>query len=77
MANGFAQQAYSHHLEAAGPSSHESIERREHWIVGVPALLQKAAAPSTGLKTVALVRRTRQMGEKISTEDSYYSAAWV
>ncbi len=72
LANGFARQAYSHHLDAAGPNSHGRIERREHWVVEVPAYLKRAAAPWTGLKTVAMVRRTRQVGDKISTEDSYY-----
>ena len=72
LANGFAKQTYSHHLDAAGPSSHGRIERREHWVVEVPMHLKRAAAPWTGLKTVAMVRRTRQVGDKISTEDSYY-----
>ena len=71
LANGFAKQTYSHHLDAAGPSSHGRIERREHWVVEVPMHLKRAAAPWTGLKTVAMVRRTRQVGDKISTEDSY------
>ena len=72
LANGFATQAHSHYLDAAGPSSHGRIETREHWVVEVPAHLKRAAAPWTGLKTVAMVRRTRQVGDKISTEDSYY-----
>lgn len=72
LANGFAKQAHSHHLEPAGPSSHGRIERREHWVVQVPPHLQRAAAPWQGLKTVAMVRRQRQVGDKISSEDSYY-----
>lgn len=72
LANGFVEQACSHYLEASGPSSHGRIERREHWVTEVPAHLERAAAPWVGLKTVALVRRTRQVGDKISTEDSYY-----
>jgi len=72
LANGFVKQTYSHHLEAADSSSHGRIERREHWVVEVPAHLKRAAAPWVGLKTVAMVRRTRQVGDKISTEDSYY-----
>ena len=72
LANGFVNQAYSHHMDPTGPSSHGRIERREHWVVQVPAHLKRAAAPWASLKTVALVRRTRQVGDKISTEDSYY-----
>lgn len=72
LTNGFIKQAHSHYLEAAGPSSHGRIETREHWVVEVPAHLQRAATPWVGLKTVAMVRRTRQVGDKISTEDSYY-----
>ena len=72
LANGFAKQSYSHHLDAASPSSHGRIERREHWVVQVPLHLKRAGAAWTGLKTVAMVRRTRQVGDHISTEDSYY-----
>ena len=72
LANGFAKQTYSHHLDAASPSRHGRIERREHWVVKVPLHLKRTAAPWTGLRTVAMVRRTRQVGDKISTEDSYY-----
>ena len=72
LANGFAKQSYSHHLDAASPSSHGRIERREHWVVQVPTHLKRAGAAWTGLKTVAMVRRTRQVGDHISTEDSYY-----
>lgn len=72
LADGFANQAYSQHLDAAGPSSHGRVERREHWVMEVPAHLKRAAAPWAGLKTVALVRRTREVGGKISSEDSYY-----
>jgi len=72
LANDFAKQAYSHYLEAADSSSHGRMERREHWVIEVPAHLQRAAAPWVGLKTVAMVRRTRQVGDNISTQDSYY-----
>jgi predicted transposase YbfD/YdcC len=72
LTNGFVKQAHSHLLDAAGPSSHGRIERREHWVLEVPARLKRAAGPWEGLKTLAMVRRTRQAGNKISTEDSYY-----
>lgn len=72
LANGFAKLAHSHHLDPTGPNSHGRIEAREHWVVEVPPHLRRAAAPWQGLKTVAMVRRTRQVGDKISSEDSYY-----
>lgn len=72
LANGFAKQAHSHYIDPTSPSNHGRIERREHWVIEVPAHLKRAAAPWAGLKTVAMVRRTRQVGDKISTEDSYY-----
>jgi predicted transposase YbfD/YdcC len=72
LAKDFAKQAHSYHLSPQEPSSHGRIERREHWVIEVPAHLKRAVAPWVGLKTVALVRRTRQVGENISTEDSYY-----
>lgn len=58
LANGFAKQAYSHHLDAADLSSHGRIERREHWVMEVPANLKRAAAPWAGLKTVATAVRS-------------------
>ncbi|MGH6640216.1 MAG: ISAs1 family transposase [Polaromonas sp.] len=76
LANGFARQDHSHHLDAEGPSSHARIERREHWVVKVPEHLKRAAAAWPGLQTVAMVRRQRQMvgaiGSEVSCEDSYY-----
>ena len=72
LADGFAGQAHSHHLERAGAPRHGRLEQREHWVVEVPVHLLKACAPWQGLRTVAMVRRTRQVGEKVSCEDSYY-----
>ncbi len=72
LADGFAGQAHSHHLERAGAPRHGRSEQREHWVVEVPVHLLKACAPWQGLRTVAMVRRTRQVGEKVSCEDSYY-----
>ena len=72
VANGFVKQSYSHHVDPVGPRRHGRIESREHWVVSVPPHLRRATKPWTQLKTVAMVRRTRQVGDKISTEDSYY-----
>lgn len=72
LACDFAGQAHSHHLSPPESSSHGRIERREHWVIEVPAHLKRATAPWAQLKTLALVRRTRQVGDKTSTEDSYY-----
>jgi predicted transposase YbfD/YdcC len=72
LANGFAKQAYSHYVDPIGPRRHGRVESREHWVVSVPPHLRRAAKPWAQLKTVAMVRRTRQVGDKISTEDSYY-----
>ena len=54
LANGFTKRAHSHHLDAACPSSHGRIERREHWLLEVPVHLKRAAAPWASLKTVAM-----------------------
>ncbi|MGH8848825.1 MAG: ISAs1 family transposase [Polaromonas sp.] len=72
LASGFAKQAHSHHLEPAGTSSHGRIEQREHWLIEVPSHMKRAAAAWPGLKTLVMVRRTRQVGDTISSQDSYY-----
>ena len=72
LADGFDKQAHSHYLEPAGPSSHGRIERREHWLVGVPEHLKRATKAWAGLQTIAMVRRQRQTGDCLSSEDSYY-----
>lgn len=72
LADGFDKQAYSHYLEPAGPSSHGRIERREHWLMGVPEHLKRATKAWAGLQTIAMVRRQRQTGDCLSSEDSFY-----
>lgn len=72
LAEDFAKQAHDHHLEPAVASGHGRIEQREHWVVQVPKHMKRAAGAWPGLKTVAMVRRTRQVGDKTSVEDSYY-----
>ena len=72
LAEGFGKHACSHFLEPAGKSSHGRIEQREHWVTAVPSHLKRAAKAWSGLQTIAMVRRQRQIGGKTSSEDSYY-----
>ena len=68
----FAQQMHSHHLECAHTNNHARIESREHWFMEVPEHLKRATKYWTKLQTIAMVRRTRQVGEKTSDETHYY-----
>ena len=72
LADGFATQAHSHHLAPLGPSRHGRLESREHWLIEVPQHLRRATTSWTNLKTLAMVRRTRQVGEKTSQETHYF-----
>ncbi len=63
---------HSHHQECATPNNHARIESREHWLMEVPEYLTRATKHWTKLQTIAMVRRTRQVGEKISEETHYY-----
>ena len=64
--------AHSHHLECASVNNHGRIESREHWFMEVPEHLKRATKYWTNLQTIAMVRRTRQVGEKTSDETHYY-----
>ena len=64
--------AHSHHLECASINNHGRIESREHWLMEVPEHLKRATQYWTNLQTIAMVRRTRQVGEKTSDETHYY-----
>ena len=68
----FSQQAYSFIQENAQSNNHGRIESRKHWLMGVPEHLKRATNYWTKLQTIAMVRRTRQIGEKISEETHYY-----
>jgi len=72
VANGFAKQAHSHHLDPTGPSRHARLESREHWLIEVPEHLRRASKSCTNLQTLAMVRRRRQVGEKTSEETHYF-----
>jgi predicted transposase YbfD/YdcC len=48
--------------------NHGRIERREHWLMGVPEHLKRATKHWAKLQTIAMVRRTRQVGDKSSEE---------
>ena len=67
-----AAPAHSHYLEYAATNNHGRIESREHWLMEVPAHLKRATKYWTNLQTIAMVRRTRQVDEKISNETHYY-----
>jgi len=68
----FAQQTYSYSLENAQTNNHGRIESREHWLMEVPEYLRRATKHWTKLQTIAMVRRTRQVGDKSSEETHYY-----
>lgn len=68
----FTQQAYSYSLERAQTNNHGRIESREHWLMEVPEYLKRATKHWTKLQTIAMVRRTRQVGDKSSEETHYY-----
>lgn len=68
----FAQQTYSYSMENAQTNNHGRIESREHWLMEVPEYLRRATKHWTKLQTIAIVRRTRQVGEKSSEETHYY-----
>lgn len=69
---GFDQQTYSYSLEHAQTNNHGRIESREHWLMEVPEYLRRATKSWTKLQTIAMVRRTRQVGDKTSEETHYY-----
>lgn len=71
LADGSGKQACSYRLEPA-QSGHGRIEQREHWVTTLPGYLQRATKAWEGLQTIAMVRRQRHIGGKISSEDSYY-----
>ena len=70
--DGFAHQAHDYFEERASTNNHGRIERRQCWLIDVPKHLQRATQSWTNLNTVAMVKRTRQMGDKISEETHYY-----
>ncbi len=62
----------SYFQECASACNHGRIESRECWLMEVPAHLKRATKYWTNLQTIAMVRRTRQVGEKTSDEIHYY-----
>lgn len=68
----FAQQAHSYSAQHAQTNNHGRIESREHWLMEVPEYLKRATKHWTKLQTIAMVRRTRQVGDKTSEETHYY-----
>jgi predicted transposase YbfD/YdcC len=68
----FTQQAHSYSAQHAQTNNHGRIESREHWLMEVPEYLKRATKHWTKLQTIAMVRRTRQVGDKTSEETHYY-----
>lgn len=68
----FTQQAHSYSAQHAQTNNHGRMESREHWLMEVPEYLTRATKHWTKLQTIAMVRRTRQMGDKTSEETHYY-----
>jgi len=66
-----AQAPHSHYEQYAQTNNHGRIERREHWLMEVPEHLKRATKYWTNLQTIAMVRRTRRVGEKTSEETHY------
>jgi predicted transposase YbfD/YdcC len=48
------------------------MERRKHWLIEVPEHLKGATKYWANLQTIAMVKRTRQVGDKTSEETHYY-----
>jgi predicted transposase YbfD/YdcC len=69
---GFEEQAHSHYVQSLDTKKHARIESRQHWLIEVPEHLKRATKSWTKLQTIAMVRRTRQVGEKTSEETHYY-----
>ena len=68
----FTQQAQGYSAQHAQTNNHGRIESREHWLMEVPEYLKRATKHWTKLQTIAMVRRTRQEGDKTSEETHYY-----
>ena len=68
----FTQQAHGYSAQHAQTNNHGRIESREHWLMEVPEYLKRATKHWTKLQTIAMVRRTRQEGDKTSEETHYY-----
>ena len=68
----FIGQAHSHCMHQADTNNHGRVESREHWLIEVPEHLKRATKYWSELQTIAMVRRTRQAGDKSSEETHYY-----
>ncbi len=58
-------------VHPGGQLLRRSQNRREHWLMEVPEYLLRASKYWTKLQTIAMVRRTRQIGEKSSEETHF------
>jgi predicted transposase YbfD/YdcC len=72
LGSDFSEQRHSYCVHHADTNNHGRIESREHWVVEVPEHLKRATKYWSKLRTIAMVRRTRQVGDKSSEETHYY-----
>jgi predicted transposase YbfD/YdcC len=72
LENDFAHQAHDYFEERAETNNHGRIERRQCWLIEVPEHLQRATKSWAKLNTLAMVKRTRQVGDKVSEDTHYY-----
>ena len=72
LENDFAHQAHDYFEESASTNNHGRIERRQCWLIDVPEYLERTTKSWTNLNTLAMVKRTRQVDDKVSEETHYY-----
>jgi predicted transposase YbfD/YdcC len=68
----FQAQRHSYCEHHADTNNHGRIETREHWVVEVPEHLKRATKYWSKLQTIAMIRRTREQGDKSSEDTHYY-----
>ncbi len=72
LENGFEQQAHDYFEESASVNNHGRIEQRQYWLIDVPEHLKRSTKAWEDLSTLAMVKRKRQVGDKLSEETHYY-----
>ena len=71
----FTEQAHSCYAQYAQTNNQGRVEEREYWLIEVPEHIKRATKYWANLQTIAMVMRTRQVGEKTSEETTITSAA--
>ena len=70
LANGFKGQAHSCYAEPQAPTRHGRIESRTYWAVEVPECLLRATKSWSGLQTLVMVQRWRQVKGKAQVQQT-------